>query len=317
MKLLVTTYHQAFLTPGGGESELVELAGGFRDLGVQADIYSHLSRPLNTYDVVLHFSVHGGGEAMLEAVKSANKPIVILPNFDFLSDDKSAYGIVKRHLDLADLIVLRTEVEKSICVENYNIEPDKIAVIKISVDPIYSRQTPPQIFKEAYDIGNFVLWVGKITEHKRQLETIEMLTGSDINLVFIGGCQDKELLQKCRSIASENMRFLGNMSPASEMLNAAYNECSAYLELGDDHPGHSAIEAYVSGCPLILKKGKWSQEYFGSDAVYLDDVDAQNLIGAIDKTVKNGRSSTGDRSINDFTRAVQIEQILTVLGGII
>ncbi|MCC4118933.1 hypothetical protein LLG90_26650, partial [Aromatoleum toluclasticum] len=65
LTVLITTYHEAFVVRGGGEYELLSIADGLRQCGFIADILGPYSRPLEFYDVVLHFSVHGGGLSLL------------------------------------------------------------------------------------------------------------------------------------------------------------------------------------------------------------------------------------------------------------
>src|SRR5947199_6420984 len=85
MRLLLTTYHQAFLAPGGGETEFLQLAEYMSEIGVRADFYGHTSRPLRQYDAVVHFSAFGGGEGLLRSVREAGKPIILLPNYNFFN----------------------------------------------------------------------------------------------------------------------------------------------------------------------------------------------------------------------------------------
>ncbi len=85
MRLLLTTYHQAFLSPGGGETEFLQLAEYLSENGVRADFYGHGSRPLRQYDAVVHFSAVGGGEGLLRSIRDAGKPIILLPNYNFFN----------------------------------------------------------------------------------------------------------------------------------------------------------------------------------------------------------------------------------------
>ena len=57
LTVLITTYHEAFVVRGGGEYELLAIT----------DIYGLHSRPLEYYDAVLHFSVHGGSHPVFLA----------------------------------------------------------------------------------------------------------------------------------------------------------------------------------------------------------------------------------------------------------
>lgn len=304
MKILITTYHQAFLKPGGGENELLEMVTNFSDNGVKADIYGHTSRPLDFYDAVVHFSAHGGGEQLLENIKKAGKPIILIPNYDYFSGDGSSTEVVKSHQALADLIIVRSDAARQIIIDDYDVDPNKVRTIKVGVKSAYGVKMRPGIFSEAYGIDNFGLWVGKIVEHKRHLETLKMLHDIDTDFVLLGGYQDKKYLQDCRQTSNNKTHFLGQIKPASEMLRAAYKDCSFYLELGDDYPGISAVEAFVCGCPMILKEHPWSREYFGDFPTYVSGNDANELADAISEIQENS-SIHQTRFDKDLIRFIQ------------
>src|SRR5471030_1361514 len=89
-KILLTTHSTAFLTSGGGESELVQVAELLGNAGVQADIYGLRSRPLRFYDAVMHFSVDADGEAMIRETLRHGKKLFIWPNVWWLSPPGAA-----------------------------------------------------------------------------------------------------------------------------------------------------------------------------------------------------------------------------------
>lgn len=311
MKILITTYHQAFLRPGGGENELKEMVTNFSDIGVKADIYGHTSRPLDFYDAVVHFSAHGGGEQLLENIKNSGKPIILIPNYDYFSSDKSSIGVVSSHQNLADMIIVRSNAARKIIIDEYDVDPKKVHTIKVGVKSAYSNSVKPNTFSDAYGIENFGLWVGKIVEHKRHLETLKMLQHVDTDLVLLGGYQDKNYLQECRQSSNKRTHFLGQIKPGSEMLRAAYRDCDFYLELGDDYPGISAVEAFVCGCPLILKEHPWSREYFGDIPTYVSGNDAAELEDAILKLKadSNARRSIDGKVIRPFIQPTPTSEL--------
>ncbi|NTG62306.1 glycosyltransferase family 4 protein [Agrobacterium rhizogenes] len=288
MRLLLTTYHQAFLAPGGGETELHQLADYINDVGGRADLYGPNSRRLSTYDAVIHFSAHGGGERLLSEIKAAGKPIVLIPNFNFFDQQHSAHDIVQRHLDLADLVILRTNAEKELCQRNFAVSAAKIAVVPAGIAPGFGKPAEERLFQSAYGLDQYILWVGQIAEHKRQLEVITALRDIDIPLVFVGGYADKHYYDKCRAAAGENVRFLPYMQPASEILRSAMQSCAVYLELGDDYPGFSALEAALAGSPMVLNDHPWSRETFGDLPVYVDMLTSEALQNAIATAISSG-----------------------------
>lgn len=288
MRLLLTTYHQAFLAPGGGETELHQLTDYINDVGARADLYGPNSRRLSAYDAVIHFSAHGGGEGLLADIKAAGKPIVLIPNFNFFDQKHSAHEVVQRHLDLADLVVLRTKVEKELCLKNFAVNADKVAIISPGIAPGFAKPAEDGLFQSAYGVDQYILWVGQLAQHKRQLEAIKALSDSEIPLVFIGGYADKHYYDKCRAAAGENVRFLPFMQPASEILRSAMQSCSLYLELGDDSPGFSSLEAALAGSPMLINDHPWSREMFGDSLTYIELGNWGGLANAVEIALTHG-----------------------------
>ena len=94
LKLLISTYSTAFLSIGGGESELVQVADILNKYGFEADIYGITSRPIEYYDAVLHFSVHADGMALYHAYINEGKKIILWPNIWWI--DAPSEGEVER-----------------------------------------------------------------------------------------------------------------------------------------------------------------------------------------------------------------------------
>lgn len=239
------------------------------DAGARADIYGPQSRRLSFYDAVIHFSTHGGGEALLRDIKGAGKPIILIPNFNFFDLKHKSVDVVQRHLDLADVIILRTEVERELCQNNFLVSGKSILIVPPGIAGGFGKPAEQALFQSAYSVNEFILWVGQLAEHKRQMETIAALKNIAIPLIFVGGYADRSYYDKCRAISGDNVRFLPHMLPASEILRSAMQSCSLYLELGDDAPGFSALEAALAGSPLLLRDHPWSRELLGDEPTYV------------------------------------------------
>jgi glycosyltransferase involved in cell wall biosynthesis len=269
MRLLLTTYHEAFLAPGGGETEFLQLAEYLSENGVRADFYGHTSRPLRQYDAVIHFSTFGGGEGLLRSIRDAGKPIILLPNYNFFNTASTSAQVVRAHLDLADLIVVRTHVESELCKASFQVDDRKLVIVPPGINPSFAKLVPDDLFRSAYGLERFILWVGALEQAKQQLQAIEALNDREIPLVFIGGYRDRSYFEKCKAAASSQVRFLPYLQTGSDIIRSAMQSCEVYLELGADFPGHSAIEAGLAGAPLVLHEHPWSRELLGDDVTYI------------------------------------------------
>jgi glycosyltransferase involved in cell wall biosynthesis len=289
MRLLLTTYHQAFLAPGGGETEFLQLAEYMSENGVRADFYGPTSRPLRHYDAVVHFSAFGGGEDLLRTVRLAGKPIILLPNYNFFNPAPNSLPVVQEHLDLADLVILRTQVESDLCKDIFTVDERKLAVVPPGINPAFARPVRDNLFREAYGLDRFVLWVGALDEAKQQRLAIEALRDADIPLIFIGGYRDRAYFEACKAAASERMRFLPYLQPASEIIRSAMQSCDAFLELGTDFPGHSALEAALAGAPLALREHRWTRELLGDEVTYITEDGPQAIRDGVVQAMAAGR----------------------------
>jgi len=296
MRLLLTTYHQAFLAPGGGETEFVQLADYLNENGVRADFYGYTSRALRQYDAVVHFSAFGGGERLLHSIREAGKPIVLLPNYNFFNAAPISSQVVQEHLDLADLVVIRTHVESVLCKAAFDVDDRKLAIVPPGVNPSFSKLVPDDLFRSAYGLERFVLWVGALEEAKQQIEAIEALNDLEMPLIFVGGYRDRSYFEKCKAVASNHVRFLPYLQPGSDIIRSAMQSCDVYLELGIDFPGHSAIEAGLAGAPLVLHEHPWSREVLGDEVTY---------IAADNSAIRDGVS----RALHDNRRGLLVNRI--------
>jgi glycosyltransferase involved in cell wall biosynthesis len=289
MRLLLTTYHQAFLAPGGGETEFLQVAEYLNENGVRADFYGPTSRPLRTYDAVVHFSAFGGGEGLLRNIRQAGKPIILLPNYNFFMPSLDSLSAVQEHLDLADMVVVRTNVEAALCKDSFKIDRQKLVVVLPGVSPSFAKRVPDDLFRSAYGLERFILWVGALDEAKQQLQAIEALRGTEIPLIFIGGYRDRSYFDKCKAAAADSVRFLPYLQPASEIICSAMQSCDVYLELGTDFPGHTAIEAGLAGAPLVLRDHPWSRELLGDDVTYISTNSPDAIRGAVMSVLDGGK----------------------------
>jgi glycosyltransferase involved in cell wall biosynthesis len=320
MRLLLTTYHQAFLAPGGGETEFLQLAEYMSENGVRADFYGHTSRPLRQYDAVVHFSAFGGGEVLLRSIREAGKPIILLPNYNFFNPASTSQQVVQDHFDLADLIVIRTHVERELCKASFSVDDRKLVVVPPGINPSFAKLVPDDLFRSAYGLERFILWVGALEEAKQQVQAIEALNDFGIPLVFIGGYRDRSYFEKCKAVASDQVRFLPYLQPGSEIIRSAMQSCEAYLELGVDFPGHSAIEAGLAGAPLVLHEHPWSRELLGDDVTYIaaDNSDIRDGVARAIDGKKRGLlvDRIKQRLVQPEATARLIEKIEVFLSGL-
>jgi len=317
MRVLLTTYHQAFLAPAGGEAELVDMAARLRGFGLQADIYGHNSQPLSHYDLVLHFSAHGGGEELLKQVKAAGKPVVLLPNLAMNQVNQGNRPVIESHFALADRIVFRAECDAAAAKAAFALPESKLASVPLAVDACFGEAADEFIFPVVYGgEQDYLLWVGILEERKNQLQVIQALKDQEMPVIFVGAYRDQAYYDACRAAAPSHFRFVPHLTPKSEALRSAYQNCRAYIELPSEPPGMSALEAGLAGASLLLTDCAWSREYFGDEAVLVDPNSPQAIRDGVKAVLARGKSASLAQTIqNRFTAPEALRGLIEILQG--
>jgi len=292
LTVLITTYHEAFVVKGGGEYELLSIAEGLRQCGIVADIYGPYSRPLEFYDVVLHFSVHGGGLGLLRQAKTMGKPIVLWPNL-WVDDafDSSLIATIREHVSLADYVAFKSDAERRHFINQVNVPDNKNASCKAVADSCYMKPASRALFPELYGIRDYALWIGLIEPSKNQLAIIKPLREKGIPLVFVGKYRDKAYYDACRQAGGKGVMFIDSLPQRSEIVRSALQNALLYVELSLEPAGLSALEAGLSGSRLLLSDSAWSREHFLDHAEYVNPHSPADISAGIDNVLQRTRNN--------------------------
>jgi glycosyltransferase involved in cell wall biosynthesis len=282
IQVLISTYHNAFLHHGGGEYELTNLAYWLRLNQINVDLYGPYCRSIDSYDLVVHFSIQPSGLEFLRAVKSLQKPIIIWTNIWF-SGQPFPREVVEEHINLATFLLFKSEAEKNNFCSLFHVPDEKIKIINAGIDPEFfkSNHQTSLFFNEVYDIKDYALSVGIIEPVKNQLAAIRALKELSVPMVFIGKYRDKDYFMRCKLEAGDNALFIDSIPYKSDLIVSAYENCSFFIELSREPAGLSALSAWASGCKMVISESSWGREHFGSEAVYVDPIHHQSVIGGI------------------------------------
>jgi glycosyltransferase involved in cell wall biosynthesis len=279
-KVLISTYHGAFLNPGGGEIELLKISKSLESSGLEVDIYGAGSKALDVYDAVLHFGVNADGLDFVRSVKASNKKLILWPNL-WWHDNQNQYNATSANIffELADRIIFKSYAEQSNNRKLCDVNITKSIIIPAGVEERFFVRDKilADNFKRLYNLNSYLLWIGVIQKQKNQLELIKSMYKSDFPIVFIGNGIDKDYYLECINL-SENNIFIPNISYDSDLLLGAISGCSMYVELTDEPAGLSALEVGASGKKMLLLQSDWVQEHFGGYAITTPAANNHNLI---------------------------------------
>ena len=285
MKILITTYHQAFLVRGGGEYEMFTVAESLKRKGLIVDIYSPYSRSIDNYDVILHFSVHGGGIELLNEISKTGKPVVLWPNLWVNEVDAALINLVNAHVELSRAVVFKSKTEYNHFNSLFRLPRRKVFFTVFGADPSYLKPSPEGLFRSLLGLDQYAIWFGVIEPNKNQLAAIRVLRKKNIPLVLVGRYRDKHYYDMCKATAAENVLFIEGLPQRSEIARSALREALFYIEVSHEPPGLSAIEAGLSGCRLLLSDSEWSREHFEDSAIYADSHSDDAIASAVDEVL--------------------------------
>lgn len=292
-RTLLTTYHHAYLKKAGGEFEIFAVSEKLKQHGLIADIYGPFSRALEHYDIILHFSVHGGGLDLLRYVREHGKPVALWPNLWLNQATPAIEGLVREYTTLADVVIFKSQAEQDMFARFFDLPAGKVRRIITPADAIYRQPAPADLFKSLYGLDRYLIGVGIIEPNKNQLSVIRALKGSNRKLVLVGGHRNADYYQQCRDEGGDNVLFIDALPARSEILRSALREADAFVECSHEPPGLSAIEAGLTGVRVVVSDSPWTLEHFGNLVDYCNPVSVESIKTAIESALQRPPGNTG------------------------
>ena len=150
----------------------------------------------------------------------------------------------------------------------------------------YSRES--QVIYPPVDLSRFrpgdtkksyYLMVGAFAPNKRVDLAVEAFNRLKLPLKIVGSGQDEEY---CRSIAGENIEFLGDLS--SEKLVELYQQARAFLFPGEDDFGITPLEAQACNTPVIaFSSGGALETVTEQTGLFFSEQKVDALCGAVEE----------------------------------
>lgn len=190
----------------------------------------------------------------------------------------------------ADRVVTVSEYSKREIVEHLNIDPDKIDVIYMGCNKIFSDKiTPEQCdnVRKKYNLpANYVLSVGTITENANIELCVEALAKSKMPLdLVIAGRASTHIDRLQLEIEHHGMKgrvhILCGVAP--EDMPAIYRNAIAYLSTARHASfNYHIVEALNVGTAVVAVRGTSHEEVAGPDSAYVSPDNSEELCQAIE-----------------------------------
>ncbi|MGF1746363.1 hypothetical protein, partial [Vibrio minamisatsumaniensis] len=156
-RVLLATSIDAYLHQGGGEQELKNVHKELNKLGYLCDIYGSTSLDVDSYDVIIFFSLGNGINIFLDGVGNTDKVFILWPNLWFIDEQSERYlNFLQNQIERFDAVVIKSQSELSHIEEYFDIPDRKKIVISSFVDESIFNYQSSEIFKDIYNVDNYI-----------------------------------------------------------------------------------------------------------------------------------------------------------------
>lgn len=283
-----------------------------------ASLFNQWDPHLADYDVFHFFSVMPGSIQLCDHMKKQGLPIVISPNLWVTPQTRDNYphqDIVSL-LPIADAIIVNSNMEADALSEVYSLPRSRFKTVYNGVEKNFLESVDPDLFISEFGIrSKFILNVANVEPRKNQLAFLTALKSfPDLTLVTVGHIRDQDYARQCMEIGLSQFRFLGPLPYNSRMLRSGIAGCSFFAMPSTlETPSIAALEAVVSGSPLLITHEGSTTEYFGNSVTYIDPYSMESMKTGISEIVGQLHRPVDDSS---FLWANVISDLANIYRGL-
>ena len=339
LKVRLAGRPDASVAPGGGEIQMQATAHAMSSIGVSTEVSDSGNDSLCGVDCLHLFGSLPSHLPLALAAKAQNIPVVLstVAWFELASywqSQESRRGRLsacskflirsafprfpswrRRLYHTVDRLIPNSNAEAQQLVRYFEVRPDRISVVPNGANRRFG-QVNPESFVQSYGLHGFVLSAGRIEPRKNQLGLIRALQETDVPIVILGdvvpGHEAYEAA--CRREGGPNVTFIGRVDHFDPLLESAYAACGCLaLTSWFETPGLAALEAGMSGVPLILPDCGSTREYFGEDAQYVRPNNLCGIRRAVSTALLQRRNS---RLATRIGQAFSWEKVARITKGV-
>ncbi len=199
-----------------------------------------------------------------------------------------------------DLLMPNSKAEAAQLTGLFGVPAERIHVVPNGAHASFARASP-EPFASLVGCDQFILYAGRIEPRKNQLGFLRAMRGSSLPIVVLGVevPGHEHYAAECRRNAGEHVRFVGRLEHDDPLLASAYAACGCLVMASwYETPGLAALEAAMTGTPLVLPWRGCAGEYFGPYARYVDPGRPASIRSAVSSALAAGR----DPALADLVR---------------
>jgi alpha-1,3-rhamnosyl/mannosyltransferase len=199
---------------------------------------------------------------------------------------------IRTRLKYARHMLTISEFIRHEILDEFKVSPSRVSSVPLAPDPLFSPSPPDAVARvhQRYRLPReYLVFVGSLEPRKNMDLLIDALAvaDTDIPLVPVGwhGWGDKSWLEKIHQ-GRLKLRIIFTGHVPDQDLPAIYTGATAlvYPSLYEGF-GLPILEAMACGCPVICSNAASMPEAAGDAALYIDPLDVDSLIHAIDTLV--------------------------------
>lgn len=187
------------------------------------------------------------------------------------------HAMVREMIALADHVILLSEHEREL-LKALGAELKAATVVHNPVDHVHFGSGDPALFREAFDVKDYVLCVARVEPRKNQAMLAHALRGSGLPVVLAGHVANPSYAETIKALADDNLHMVGRVALQSDMLASALAGARVVvLPSWCEGASLAALEAGAAGASMVLSNRSSESEYFGAFARYCDPGDAISI----------------------------------------
>jgi glycosyltransferase involved in cell wall biosynthesis len=283
-----------FQAPGGGENQLVQTARRLEALGLAVRPFSPWTDRLEHARLLHLFGMSREGLELARVARARGLPVVLstICWYDPRALFALARGPIAATLDLtrwailriaprwptwrrellrlADAVVPNSRAEARQLVNLFAANPARIRIVPNGVEPRFGAAMP-DLFRERYGEGEFVLYVGRIEPRKNVLGLVNATRASGLPLVAIGDPPPghEAYSRQCRAAGGGSVRWLPAVGHDDPLLASTYAAAKVVaLVSWFETPGLAALEGALASRAVVVTPYGCAREYFGDLVEY-------------------------------------------------
>jgi glycosyltransferase involved in cell wall biosynthesis len=220
----------------------------------------------------------------------------------------------QRHLlNRADCVIAVSETTKNLIVQ-HNLTHKRIEVVYNATDLCPLGEASHEISDESEKPA--LIYMGSFLPYKNVETLIEVANRlPEFRLLLLSKIDDRDRIRLAKLSNKGNVEFLNGVTDRRyrEELNSAFALVSASLDEGFGIP---VLEAMAMGTPVVCSRIPSFQEIGGDVPIYVDPLDAGNIVDAVralSPTERERRSRAGIAMATHFSWRTSAQKLLDIL----